>query len=178
MKLHESYLDRSIHTIVDVLKSVTGIIYMTGIGKSAHIVRKCVATWQSLSIPAHFLLAQDLLHGDIGVLRPNDVILYVSHSGNTQELVAIASHVKSAIPVRQISLSNNSTPALDAFVDTSICLSEQKIREADQFNKVPSVSSVLFMMSLDIVGILLSQERNFTDEQFRINHPSGNLHNK
>jgi arabinose-5-phosphate isomerase len=178
MKLHESYLERSIHSVVDALKSVTGIIYITGIGKSAHIVRKCVATWQSLSIPTHFLLAQDLLHGDIGVVRPNDVIVYVSNSGNTQELVTIASYVKRAIPVRQISLSNNQNTDIEAFVDTSICLSAQKIREADSFNKVPTVSSVLFMLTLDIVGVLLSEQRNFTDEQFRINHPSGNLHNK
>jgi|694.fasta_scaffold21852_6 arabinose-5-phosphate isomerase len=178
MQSHRLYLERSIEEIVEVISSVKGTIYMTGIGKSAHVVRKCVATWQSLSLPAHFLLAQDLLHGDIGVVRPDDILIYISNSGNTEELIGIAKHVRDAFGVYQLSISNNPSATLGSFVNKSICISEKSIREADPYDKIPTVSSLLFMMTLDTCGLLLAEKRDFTDEVFRRNHPSGNVHTK
>jgi len=178
METHIGGITTCVEKIVGCLKSVSGTIYMTGIGKSAHVVRKCVATWQSLSIPAQFLLAQDLLHGDIGILRPDDILIYVSHSGSTSELLQVASHVRAEFPVKQMSVSNNPDAALHKLVDFKIVLSDGPIQEADLRNKVPTVSCVLFMIALDMVGILLSEERNFTDAEFRKNHPNGNVHNR
>lgn len=177
MQSHKPFLEASIKQIVTILKDVKGFIYVTGIGKSAHIARKCVATWQSVSIPAHFLLAQDLLHGDSGVLRPNDLLIHVSHSGHTAELLTIASHLQT-IGIPQMSISNNPNAKLSAYVTHTISISQLPIREADVLNKVPSISCVLFMMVLDMVGLSLAEMRYFTDAQFRRNHPSGNLHNK
>jgi len=73
--------------ILPILKNFKHTIYMVGIGKSGHIINKCVATWQSLGIKVHSLLQQDLFHGDLGIIQENDLIIYISNSGNTEELI-------------------------------------------------------------------------------------------
>ena len=148
-------------------------IFITGIGKSYHISKKSVATWQSLQINVHDLLIQDLFHGDLGVLKENDIIIYISNSGNTNELVKASEYIKNNFKVIQISITNNNNCSLKNNMNHSINLCNFKIEEADNFNVVPSVSSVIFMMFLDLLGINLSEKNGFTKEDFKKNHPDG-----
>jgi D-arabinose 5-phosphate isomerase GutQ len=80
-----SSLEEVIKGIVSELVQTQGIIYITGVGKSGHIARKTIATWQSLGIRAHFLSPQDALHGDVGILRKEDLVIHISNSGNTEK---------------------------------------------------------------------------------------------
>ena len=157
-------------------------IYITGIGKSNLIAKKTVATWQSINIKAYNLLVQDLLHGDIGIIKKGDVIIYISNSGNTTELVEVAKYIKniysvsssdSEIRIMQICISNNENNMLNNYVDYSYSIGPEKIIEADNNNIVPTVSSVLFLMLTDLLGIELSEKNNFTKEDFKKNHPCG-----
>jgi arabinose-5-phosphate isomerase len=164
-----------IRVLVPLLKTFEGTIFLTGIGKSAHIMKKCTATWQSLGIKTHSILAQDIFHGDLGILKENDLLIYVSNSGNTQELVNIATYVKEKLNVKQISISNNPSAELSTIVNYSFTLCNFKIKEADTFNFAPSISSVLFMMLFDLLGISISEAKGMTKDEFKLYHPGGDI---
>lgn len=169
----------SIHNVITKLVSLVskrrGSVYMTGVGKSGHIMQKCVATWQSLGLLCHFLHSQDSLHGDIGVLRAGDIVIYLTNSGNTDELIKIAQHLRGR-GIIQISLTNAIDSSIGCFMDHSCVLSpKHKIQEADTYSLVPSVSSTLFMMILDITGLCLAEKTSYSREEFKKNHPSGAL---
>lgn len=68
-------MDHVIRQMITTIRNFQGTLFLTGIGKSAHVVRKCCATWQSLGLRVQTLLIQDMFHGDMGVLQPNDLIL-------------------------------------------------------------------------------------------------------
>ena len=153
-------------------------VYLAGIGKSGLIARKCVATWQSMGLSCHYMSVPDMLHGDIGVLRPGDGILYCSNSGNTSELIAVTEYIRSNKPyVSQFLVSNNPVPTVTA-VDQHFMIGTSTFVEADSANRAPSVSSVIFMMFLDQLGIRIAETNGITAEGFRQNHPSGELGRK
>ena len=159
-------------TILDITKILNPLllnntVYITGIGKSSHIARKCVSTWQSLGIKAQNILVQDMMHGDMGILQKGDCIIYISNSGNTEELINIAKYISNTFNIVQISLTANLYSKLKEFCNYSFIISKTKIKE-----DIPTVSSVIFMIALDQLGIKLS---NITNNQFKLSHPSGDL---
>jgi arabinose-5-phosphate isomerase len=170
--VHKESIKGVVEELVCIFKDSEKItIYLTGIGKSGHIARKCAATWQSLGIRAHFLNAQDILHGDMGVLRHGDMILYISNSGASEELLTVAQYLK-VLPVIQVSLTNNLDAPIHAHMNHSATIGPTRILEA---GLAPSVSSVISMMILDIVGMTLAEERGYSLKDFQVNHPSGAL---
>ena len=168
----------SIKQLLDILKDKNTTIYITGIGKSSHIAKKCISTWQSLNIQTYYILIQDIFHCDMGILKNGDIIIYISNSGNTEELINTSKYIKEKLNIIQISITNNIYSKISEYMNHSIVLSKYNINEADILNKVPSVSSVLFMMFLDIVGIQLSERKGITNEFFTLYHPAGDLGKK
>jgi arabinose-5-phosphate isomerase len=162
-----------IHDIIPTLEKCTGTIYITGIGKSAHISKKNVSTWQSLGIKTQNILIQDIFHGDIGIIQNGDIIIYISHSGNTKELIDLAKYIKIHYNIVQISFSNNNNNDLALYVNKTYGISKNKIDEADILSLVPSVSSMLYLSLFDIIGIELSELKGFSKELFLLNHPKG-----
>jgi len=148
-------------------------IYITGIGKSYHIAKKSIATWQCLNIRTQSLLIQDLTHGDFGILKENDVIIYVSNSGNTTELLDISKYVKDNFNVTQISITNNENCKLNQYMDYAYNICKFKIQEVDNFNIIPTASSVLFLIFLDLLGLQISEINNYQINEFKKNHPNG-----
>ncbi len=168
-------LKECIHQLVSILRQRGGTVFLTGLGKSAHIMKKCVATWQSLGLSAHPLLIQDMLHGDIGILKPEDTIIYASNSGNTDELLEVSEYIHKNFTVCQVCVTNNPSALLSKFVDHSINICNFKILEADTLDMAPSISCVMFMMVFDIVGIHLAELNQITKQDFQRNHPGGSL---
>jgi HAD superfamily hydrolase (TIGR01509 family) len=172
-KLKESFLI-PIQNIISILNKTTTNIYLTGIGKCGHICKKSVSTWQSIGISCHYLNIPDLFHGDFGILKENDVIIYISNSGNTKELINCTSYVKEKFNVLQILLTINGNCEASKYVNISFQIS-QPINEIDKINMAPTVSSVIFMMFLDMLGIYIAESKNITIEKFQLNHPGGDL---
>lgn len=184
LRLYTEQIESSKHCIQEILPNLVstinntkGTVYFCGVGKSGYIARKAIATWQSLGIRAQFLSPQDALHGDIGILCQNDSILYISNSGTTEELITLATYLKRK-GIQQILLSNNPTATMKSVVDTNYVISDTKIIEADSHGIIPSVSSMLYMIILDMVGIYISEQRGYKKEHFQLNHPSGELGKK
>lgn len=173
----EESIEYVIKNLVTDILTTEGFIYLCGVGKSGYICRKVIATWQSLGIRAHFLCPQDALHGDIGILRPNDMILYISNSGNTEEIITLAQYLQTR-GIKQILLSNNSTASMNSIVDVNYVISNSKIKEVDSHGLVPSVSSIFYMIVLDMVGIYVADKSGYGKNDFHENHPSGDLGKK
>lgn len=173
----EDSIEYIVKNLMSEVIDISGIIYLCGVGKSGYIARKTIATWQSLGIRAQFLSPQDALHGDIGILRSDDMILYLSNSGNTEELIKLATYLQQK-NIKQILLSNNSTASMNTVVDTNYSISTTKLIEVDSHGLVPSVSSTLYMIVLDMIGIYVAEQRGYKKDDFQSNHPSGDLGKK
>jgi arabinose-5-phosphate isomerase len=163
-------MENAVRAAVKFLSEFSGTVYITGIGKSWHVARKCVATWQSLGLAAQPLLIQDMAHGDMGVLKEGDVIVYLSNSGNTEEIVNVAKYIKNRIGVRQLAMTAKTPCDLASQTDLTISISKLKIDE-----KFPIISPLLFMAVLDQVGVELANSRGFTMDKFKVWHPGGDL---
>ncbi|CAF4005726.1 unnamed protein product [Rotaria sp. Silwood1] len=162
--------------IISLIKNYQGNIYLTGIGKSALICRKSVSTWQCLGISCHFLNIPDLFHGEFGILKEDDIIIYISNSGNTDELLKCCQYVKEHFAVLQIGLTIKKDCSLKDLVNFHYSITEdENIYEIDSINMTPTTTSTLFLMLLDMLGVKLGEEQELTVEKFKRNHPGGEL---
>lgn len=161
--------------IIPVLNEEDKNIFIVGIGKSRHVCNKCTSTWRSYGIRASSIIVEDLYHGDFGIFKNGDIIVYISNSGNTKELINMSKYVKNNFGLLQIELSGCSGGKLKDNVDMSLSISDTKIDECDNINMAPTISSVLFMMLMDIIGSTMAEEKMITKEKFVINHPGGSI---
>ncbi len=151
-------------------------VYLTGMGKSGYVCKKSASTWQSLSLPCTYLDLPNLPHGDFGILKENDIIIFISNSGNTEEIVWILKYLKNHFhkKIFTISLIAQQNSLMEKLSDFSYLL--QPITEADEIQMTPSISSSLFMMTLDMIGIYARTD--VTKDEFKMNHPAGSLGKK
>jgi D-arabinose 5-phosphate isomerase GutQ/beta-phosphoglucomutase-like phosphatase (HAD superfamily)/GTP:adenosylcobinamide-phosphate guanylyltransferase len=173
-----SYILQQIIPLLKHNNSQNSNIYLTGIGKCGHICKKSVSTWQSVGISCHYINIPDLFHGDFGILKNKDIIIYISNSGNTEELINCAKYIKSKfIKVTQIALTIKNNSKIQEYVNFyyNLTNNHQDILELDSINMAPTVSSVLFLMFLDMLGIYIAESNNLTIEKFKLNHPGGDL---
>jgi arabinose-5-phosphate isomerase len=157
---------------VDLLESCTGRVIITGVGKSGIIARKIVATMNSTGTPAVFLHPSDAVHGDLGILRTNDVVVCVSKSGNTDEMNAllpmfhrIGVPIISLVGKMDSMLAHDSEVALDASVESEAC----------PHDLAPTASTTATLALGDALAVALLDRRGFDKEDFALFHPGGSL---
>ncbi len=152
-----------------------GKIVVTGVGKSGKIAQKIAATFCSTGTLAVFLHPAEALHGDLGLVRPEDAVLALSYTGNTDELVRLLPSMKN-LKVPIVGLGGNSESKLasqcDAWIDGFV---EQ---EACPHDLTPTASTTLALALGDALAITLMQLRGFTPQSFAANHPGGSLGRK
>lgn len=155
-------------------------IFILGVGKSGLIAQKCVSTWNSLGISAFTNNITDLFHGDFGKINDEDVVIYISNSGNTEELINVSKHLKKISKVTQIIISNNKDNKIKNYCDFNFeILDRRQIKEIDKNNQAPTTSSSIFMYFLDILGIQLRNTMgSFSVDDFKKYHPGGSLGEK
>ena len=152
-------------------------IILLGVGKSGLIAQKCISTWNSMGIIANSINVIDLFHGEFGKITDNSIIIYISNSGNTEELIQVSKHIKKEFNIIQIVLSNNSNNNLRFYCDYNFSiLNDNQIYEIDELNKAPTTSSFIFLAFLDILGVELRKKLGvFTEKDFIKFHPGGSL---
>jgi arabinose-5-phosphate isomerase len=150
----------------------SGRIVVTGIGKSGIIARKIAATLRSTGTQAHFLHAAEAIHGDLGMLGPGDIVLALSYSGETEELLRLLPTLK-RLNTRLIAISGCSTSSLsqacDIFLDTSVSA------EACPLNLAPTASTTVMLALGDALALEVSRRRGWKEEDFADLHPGGRL---
>lgn len=165
-------IDDDFVKVVELIFNCKGRVIVTGIGKSANIATKIVSTFNSTGTPAIFMHAADAIHGDLGIIQPEDIIICISKSGNTPEikvlipliknlgnkLIAITSEAKSTLAIQ-------SDYFLNVYVD----------REACPNNLAPTSSTTAQLVMGDALAVCLLECRGFTAQDFAKYHPGGAL---
>ena len=165
-------IDERFEKAVDIIYQSTGKLIIVGIGKSAHVANKIVATLNSTGSPSQFLHAAEAIHGDLGVIQKNDVVLCISNSGNSPEIVYLLSFLKdysSALIGMTGNLKSKLAEASDIVLDSSV-----KVEACP--NKLAPTSSTTVQMAIgDALAICLMELRNFKEQDFAKFHPGGSI---
>ena len=157
---------------VDLLLNCKGKIFFTGIGKNGHVAAKATSTFSSIGVPCFFIDPVDSVHGDMGVINGDDILIAVSKSGNTEELIHFLKHVEYK-NCKIVSIHSNPTNKSLDYSSLDINLNVRK--EADHLNIVPTCSIAVFTVFLQSVACEISQRKQLTLEQFVKNHPGGSI---
>jgi arabinose-5-phosphate isomerase len=167
-----SRLDASFAAACELCMDTPGRIVVTGMGKSGHIGNKIAATLASTGTPSFFMHPGEASHGDLGMITGQDLLLAVSYSGETDEVLTILPLVK-RMGAKMLSLTGkpNSTLAKAADVHLDVSVSE----EACPLNLAPTASTTATLAMGDALAVALLKNRGFTAEDFAMSHPSGSL---
>ncbi len=163
---------------VEILNLITGCrgkVIVTGVGKPGHIATKIVATLSSLGTPAFYLHPAEALHGDLGSLSSNDVVIAISYSGESGEIVQILSGVK-LIGAKLIAITGKRESTLAKEADIVQVLPE--FNEACRFGLAPTSSTTVELCYGDALAVVASEKYGFTSENFGRIHPAGVLGKK
>ncbi len=168
-------LDESFDRAVRMLYDCQGRVILTGMGKSGIIARKVAATLASTGTSAFFLHPAEATHGDLGVLQQNDVLLAISHSGETPEVLRLLEAIR-RIGARIIAITGN--PASTLAMAADVALDCQVPEEACPLNLVPTASTTAALAMGDALCMTLLVEKGFGEEDFAKIHPGGKLGKK
>lgn len=161
--------------VVEMLFRCEGRVIVTGMGKMSAIARKTAATFSSVGTPAIFLHPSEALHGDLGIVTSSDILLALSNSGETRDMLEIIPFMKrQSVPV--ISITGSSTNALAEVSDLN--LPTGVTSEADDVTDAPTNSTTTTLALCDSLAIALVHLKGFTAEQFAANHPGGKIGRK
>ncbi|MDR0942765.1 MAG: KpsF/GutQ family sugar-phosphate isomerase [Holosporales bacterium] len=159
---------------VELILNSKGRLVVSGIGKSGHIGRKISATMSSLGQKSFFLHPSEASHGDLGMLDEKDVLLLISYSGETIELLPVLEFAK-RVGIKIVSISKNDKSTLSE--NSDICLKLPNVKEAC-LGIAPTVSSTITLALGDALAVALSTRRGFSPKQFKAFHPGGALGKK
>ena len=165
-------INNAFEKAVKLILNCNGKLIITGVGKSGIIGRKISATLSSTGTPSFFLHPVEALHGDLGMVTPEDILLAISYSGNTLEVCELASILKKR-NIKIISFTGNLESRLAKLSD--IVVNTKIPKEACAFNLAPTTSTTATLALGDALAICLFELKGLSSEDFRKNHPGGSL---
>ncbi len=168
-------LDENFLRAVQLIRDCKGKIVVTGVGKSGHIGSKIAATLASTGTPAFFLNPLDAYHGDLGMLGPDDLVLAISYSGATEELLRFLPLIQ-AKRITIIGMSSNPSSLLAQYAAVHLNIAVE--READPLNLVPTSSTTVTLALGDALACALIEAAHFQPTDFAMLHPGGDLGRK
>lgn len=165
-------IDKEFEDVVNLIYQCKGKLIIIGVGKSGHIGAKMAATFASTGTPSFFIHPTEALHGDLGMVQKDDLVLAISFSGESDELIKILPHIKK-FGIKIIAMAKSKNSSLGRFGD--IFLSLDIIKEACPLGAAPTVSTTLTLAIGDALAVALMKKRNFKTEEFAKFHPGGAL---
>lgn len=171
----EKRINGSFADAVDLIYKCKGRVIVTGLGKSGIIAQKIVATLNSTGTPAIFLHSADSIHGDMGMIQKRDLVICISKSGDTYELIQLLLAIKQ-FDVKIISIVGDVDSKLKELSDVIIDASVEQ--EACPYNLAPTTSTTAALVIGDALAVALLKKKDFTKEEFAMLHPGGILGKK
>jgi len=165
-------LDDRFDRAVDLLRQCRGRVILTGMGKSGIICQKIAATLSSTGTPAHFMHPADAIHGDLGVIQSDDVVVALSYSGETDEILRLLEFIR-RIGARLVAITGARQSALAQAADVTLDCGVTE--EACPMNLVPTASTTAALAIGDALAMTLLVEKGFKQEDFANLHPGGTL---
>jgi arabinose-5-phosphate isomerase len=166
------FVDDSFELACQLMYHCQGRVIVIGMGKSGHIGGKIAATLASTGTPAFFVHPGEASHGDLGMITSNDVVLTISNSGETSEVLAIIPVIK-RIGAKLISMTGNTDSTLAKLADTHVCIKVST--EACPLGLAPTSSTTATLVMGDALAVALLNARDFTADDFALSHPGGSL---
>ncbi len=168
-------LDQNFLDAIALILSSKGKLIITGVGKSGLVAAKMAATFASTGTSSFFLHPTEALHGDLGMIGKEDILMAISSSGESEELTKILPHIK-RFDIPLIGLTSQKTSSLGHYADVFLDISVEK--EACPLNTAPTTSTTVTMALGDALAIALMEKRGFKKEDFASFHPGGSLGKK
>ena len=168
-------VDESFAKAAEMMYNCTGSVIVSGIGKAGIIARKISATLASTGTPSHFLHPAETVHGDLGRLRKNDIVVVLSHGGETDEITRLINLVKQ-LQIKLIAITGDINSTLSKHSDVVLCMGE--MTEACPLGIAPSVSTTCMLAIGDSLALTVMKARNFSVEDYVRYHPGGSLGSK
>ncbi len=168
-------IDERFVEAIEIMYSCTGKVVVTGMGKSGIIGKKIAATLASTGTPSLFLNSAEGSHGDLGMVSKGDVVLAISNSGETEEILNMLPTLK-RLDIKIISMTGNLNSVLAKRSDVSIDVSVKE--EACPMGLAPTASTTAALAMGDTLAIILLKKKGFSEEDFAVFHPGGNLGRK
>ncbi|MDR1389774.1 MAG: SIS domain-containing protein [Treponema sp.] len=157
---------------VEMIRLCNGKVVVTGVGKSGHIAKKIAATLASTGTPSFFLNPLDAYHGDLGMIAKNDIVMAISNSGKTEELMRIIPYITNRdIPIIAMTGNRESALAKSAVCHLNIFVK----KESCPLNLAPTSSTTATLALGDALACALIYARNFTAQDYKAFHPGGSL---
>ncbi len=165
-------LDKNFSRAVELLMACNGKVIVTGMGKSGHIGGKIASTFASTGTSAFYMHPAEGMHGDLGVMSKNDVIIAISYSGNSSELIGLLPSLKK-IGAPLIAMTGNSRSKLAKFAD--VVLDIAVTEEACPLGLAPTASTTSSLVLGDALAVALLERKGFSADDFALLHPGGSL---
>ena len=166
------YIDHSFELACQLMFDCQGRVIVIGMGKSGHIGGKIAATLASTGTPAFFVHPGEASHGDLGMITNDDVVLTISNSGETAEVLAIIPVIK-RIGAKLIAMTGNPSSTLAKLSDTHVCIKVSQ--EACPLGLTPTSSTTAALVMGDALAVALLNARGFTTDDFALSHPGGSI---
>ncbi|MFY8327827.1 KpsF/GutQ family sugar-phosphate isomerase [Pseudoalteromonas sp. ZZD1] len=166
------YLDENFNQACQLMYQCQGRIIVVGMGKSGHIGNKIAATLASTGTPAFFVHPGEASHGDLGMITRGDVVMLISNSGETSEVLNIIPVIK-RIGAKMIAMTSNPTSSMANWADAHVCIKVSK--EACPLGLAPTASTTATLAMGDAIAVALLETRGFTADDFALSHPGGSL---
>ncbi|AIQ60518.1 KpsF/GutQ family sugar-phosphate isomerase [Paenibacillus borealis] len=175
LELVRDHLNDDFSNILRIVTECRGKVVVTGMGKMGHIARKIAATMASLGGPAFYLHPGEALHGDLGMVTNDDVVIALSYSGESEEITRVLANIK-AIGATLIGISGNADSTLVKYSDYSQVF--PNFEEACYLNLAPTSSTTAALVYGDALAVVASKVYGFTETKFALFHPAGSLGKK
>ncbi len=168
----ESLLGKSFESAVEAINNSKSHIVVCGMGKSGLVGRKISSTFASTGTPSYFLHPGEAIHGDLGIVQPENIVILISYSGETDEILALLPALK-RMQVKIIGMTGNPNSNLAQNSDIVLDISVDK--EACPLNLAPTTSTLTTLVLGDALAVTLMNLKNFKQEDFALTHPGGTL---
>lgn len=166
------YLDQQFAEVCQQMFSCTGRIIVVGMGKSGHIANKIAATLASTGTPAFFVHPGEASHGDLGMITTQDIVLALSNSGETHEVLVLVPVLK-RLGIQLVAMTGNPDSTLAKLADWHLCV--KVAEEACPLGLAPTASTTAALVMGDALAVALLEARGFSADDFALSHPGGSL---
>lgn len=164
-------LNEDFDRAVDAVCAAKGRVVFSGIGKSGLVAKKIAATFSSVGIPSIYLHPADSVHGDLGIVRKEDIFFIISNSGETEEVIKILPWIK-RMGMASIVITGNRESTIARHGDVVL---DVRVEEACPYNLIPTSSTTTTLALGDALAVALMKERNFTVDDLALLHPGGSI---
>jgi len=175
LKTTKDSIQESFNELVQLIQESPGRVIVTGMGKAGHVGRKVAATMSSLGTPSYFLHPAEGLHGDLGGIKKEDVVIAFSKSGESEEVVSLVPSIKT-IGAKLVSVTCKESSTLSRSADVQIYL--RITEEASNHKLAPTTSTTAMIVFGDALAVVFEKLNNFKPEDFAVFHPNGSLGKK